>query len=495
MYQIMPYSYADSNGDRIGDLLGIVDSLDYIQDMGYEGLWLTPICPAPTYHKYDPTDYYDIDPSFGTLDDYDILVEECHKRGMTILFDLVFNHTALKHPWFDECVDAHAKKDESNPYYEYYNIKEGSAGGAWHTVKGHSDLVYEGQFYDGMPDLNLQAVLDDGEGFLATELKDIMKFWLVDHDIDGFRLDAVTSYFTSDIESNIKFLTWLNDECKALKPNCYLVGEGSWTGNAPENKRYQSSGVDALFNFDNKSPASSVSVPWAIQSKNSSILAKGMQRQWDTAATGIPAQFIANHDTGRLVGPVGGRSKVGAAKLGHSLLQILPGTTYNYYGDEIGMAVPLGGQGDPDIRLHMDWGDSDIETKDPPGAIAYDLEKDKPYPYGSVATQLADPDSLANHVKKANQLRQRFPEIAHGRTELLDTFIPEGTKIKIGAMTKTYGDSTIILVINPSITDGFIYDFSGLGDVTPVAELSVEGETTYSGTELYLAPGAVVVLR
>ena len=102
MYQIMPYSYADSNGDRIGDLLGIVDSLDYIQDMGYEGLWLTPICPAPTYHKYDPTDYYDIDPTFGTLDDYDILVEECHKRGMTILFDLVFNHTALKHPWFDE---------------------------------------------------------------------------------------------------------------------------------------------------------------------------------------------------------------------------------------------------------------------------------------------------------------------------------------------------------------------------------------------------------
>ena len=93
MYQIMPYSFADSNGDKIGDLGGIEAKLDYISDLNYTGIWMTPICPSPTYHKYDITDYLDIDPQFGSLSSFDSMVQKAHEKGMTVVFDLVFNHT------------------------------------------------------------------------------------------------------------------------------------------------------------------------------------------------------------------------------------------------------------------------------------------------------------------------------------------------------------------------------------------------------------------
>ena len=97
-YEIFPGSYYDSDGDGSGDLQGIIQKLDYIADMGFNGIWMTPIMPSPTYHKYDVTDYYHIDPSFGTLEDYQALVEACHERGISLLVDMVFNHTSSEHP-------------------------------------------------------------------------------------------------------------------------------------------------------------------------------------------------------------------------------------------------------------------------------------------------------------------------------------------------------------------------------------------------------------
>ena len=495
MYQIMPYSFADSDGDGIGDLFGIVDKLDYLADLHYEGLWLTPVCPSPTYHKYDVLDYYDIDETFGGLGAYDDLVEGCHERNMTILFDLVLNHSALDHPWFKACCEAHIRGDTEDPYYEYFNIQERLSGGAWYKVPGSTGLAYEARFYSGMPDFNLQAILDNENGPLAEEFRSIFKFWLIDHDVDGFRLDAVTSYFTGDRASNLAFLTWLNKECRALKPNCYIVGEGNWTGNSPENQGYQASGVDAFFNFDNTSITSSYSVPSLIRDRKPSVAkyGKGMQMQWECAAGGIPANFIANHDTSRLAVVVSGRKSLVNAKMGHSFLQMLPGATYVYYGDELGMCTPMNNAGDPDIRLHMDWGD-EYTPNDPPGAVKYDESK-LAYPYPSAKEQLADPDSLLSHVRKVNLLRQQFPEIARGKTEVVDSYTPEGSNVTLALLSKVTEDSTIYLAINPSATNGYIYDFSVLGDVKPVAEVSAVGETTYENNLLYLAPGAVVVLK
>ena len=105
-YEIFVYSYQDSNGDRIGDIQGLISRLDYVKDMGFTGIWLMPIMPSPSYHKYDVTDYMDIDPQYGTLDDFRKLVKECHARGIKLIIDMPLNHSSLQHPWFIEAAKA-----------------------------------------------------------------------------------------------------------------------------------------------------------------------------------------------------------------------------------------------------------------------------------------------------------------------------------------------------------------------------------------------------
>ncbi len=489
-YELVPYSFADSNGDRIGDLKGVEDKLGYLADLNYTGIWMTPIFPSPTYHKYDATDYFNIDPQFGNLEDFDSLVTKAHEKGIKVILDLAVNHTSNSHEWFKKCCQAWVDEDTSNYYYSFYNIQERSAGGAWHSVPGSNKYAYEGQFWSGMPDLNLQDVLDNPDGNLANELKRIFQFWLGDHNVDGFRLDAVTSYFTSSKDKNLEFMTWLNNECKAINDDCYLVGEGSWSGNSSENRTYQDSGVDSFFNFMNQSAAELYSIPSAILARDASKLAKGMSQQWKTASNGIPANFIGNHDTVRLVGPTGGRSNALAAKFGHTLLGILPGAIFNYYGDETGQSVPINGNEDPDKRLHVEWGDSYV-TNDPPGSCTYD--KEATYPYGTVKAQLADPDSIVSHVKKVNLLRKQFPEIARGTTALIDEKEMEDDTV-IAVISKKTETSEIYLVINPSTTKSYQYNFAHLEGYKPVAELSVSGKSTAKSGTLFLEPGALVVL-
>ena len=247
-YQIFPYSFADSDGDGIGDINGIIAKLDYIADMNFEGIWLTPVHQSPSYHKYDVVDYKTIDKKIGTLEEYDRLVEECHKRGMTVLLALVFSHTSDKHEWFESCYAAHVRNRPQDQYYNYYNFerKSSSKPSGWEDYD--NSWMYECQFWSGMPDLNLQSVLDEPDGYLANDLKEIMRFWLEDHNVDGFRLDAVTSYFTGNNTKNKEFLTWLNNTAKSIKKDCYIVGEGAW-GNVAENRTYQESGVDSFFAF------------------------------------------------------------------------------------------------------------------------------------------------------------------------------------------------------------------------------------------------------
>lgn len=169
----------------------------------------------------------------------------------------------------------------------------------------------------------------------------------------------------------------------------------------------------------------------------------------------------------------------------------MPGAIYDYYGDEVGQVVPTQKKGDPDIRLHIDWGDEFV-TQDPPGSCTYTL--DTTYPYPNVKDQLADPSSILNHVKKINLLRKQFPEIARGKTELLDTFEYPGSGVKIAAISKKTEEKEIAIVVNPSLEYYFDYDFSALEGYTPVAEVSVKGNSTYHDHILQLTPGAVVVL-
>ncbi|HHX12636.1 MAG TPA: alpha-amylase, partial [Clostridiales bacterium] len=186
-YEIFVYSFNDSDGDGIGDIQGLISKLDYINDgdpttdtdLGFDGIWLMPIMPSTTYHKYDVTDYYSIDPQYGSLDDFKELIEECHKRGINLIIDLVFNHTSAKHPWFKEAVsylegleEGQEPNPKEGPYVEYYNFDKDKKGAAGYHKTGRSDCYYEGIFWDQMPDLAL-----DNEN-VRGEIEKIAKYWL-----------------------------------------------------------------------------------------------------------------------------------------------------------------------------------------------------------------------------------------------------------------------------------------------------------------------------
>ena len=459
IYQIFPYSYADSNGDGVGDLKGIIDKLDYISSLNYTGLWLTPIHQSDTYHKYDVDDYMSIDEKFGTLEDYDNLVKGCHDRKMTILMDLVINHSSDTNQWFKKCIAAHQRNQVDNQYYNYYNVQKFSGGNVPSGyAKYNNSLIYEARFWNEMPDLNLQNVLDEPDGYLAKDLKKIFRFWLIEHHVDGFRLDAVTSYFTGDNEKNKQFLTWLNTACQSIKPGCYIVGEGDWTHNSGENRYYQESGVDSFFEFANSGAGGYIDL---ITNGDASCYKCALEKNKNDACgyngkQGIPAVFVANHDTGHMIGCVKGRNDVTNLKFAHGVQALMGGTTFTYYGDEVGLAVPPNTDGrDENKRLPMPFGDS-YTCRPVSGASKYD-EKDVNV-YGTVKNQINDKDSVINYVKKANLLRRQFPSLARG--DFQQMYVSDNDEFC--AVIRRMQGETILVCINASrVKNGsYTFDFS-----------------------------------
>lgn len=496
-YQIFPYSYADSNGDGIGDLRGIIDKFDYIKSLNYTGLWLTPVHSSPSYHKYDVVDYKSIDSSFGTLNDYDELVNKCHDNHMTIILDLVFNHSSDENRWFQKCYAAHLRNQVNDQYYNYYNFKHLSTNEATPTgyTRLSATLAYESRFNSDMPDLNLGEVLAHPDGYLAKDLKEILSFWLIDHDIDGFRLDAVTSYFTGDIDKNVSFLTWLNKECRALKKDCFIVAEGSW-GNNNENKRYSESGINGCFQFDDSRADGYIAQ--TIAQQDSTYLAYTINKNAECVPTdninAIAMPFITNHDLGRTVGYVSGRNQPQKVKFANGILQLLNGTTFAYYGDEIGMAVvsQTGDNAkDEDKRQPMNWGDS--YTCKPVRGSSKASDKEK-YPFGSLKKQINDKSSIVNYIKKANLLRLQNPEIARGKTNSIfansdDTF---------AVVSKTYKNEKIYICLNCSAKKSFEYDYSSLNvtDILGVLEATTSVKKGQkSDQSIIVPPYGIVILR
>lgn len=188
-YEIFVYSFCDSDGDGIGDLKGVTSKLDYLQELGVNGIWLMPIHPSPTYHKYDVTDYYAIDPQYGTMEDFEELMEQCRERDIRVILDLVLNHTSSEHPWFRAACDALASGNPENcPYVDYYFFDQEPKTADYYPVEGTS-WQYEGKFWSGMPDLNLENPA------LQEEIERIMAFWM-DKGVSGFRLDAAKEFFS-----------------------------------------------------------------------------------------------------------------------------------------------------------------------------------------------------------------------------------------------------------------------------------------------------------
>lgn len=436
-YEIFVYSFCDSDGDGIGDLNGIRSKLDYIQDLGFDALWLTPVHPSDTYHKYDVKDYCAIDPEFGTMEDYEALLKDCHNRGMRVFLDLPVNHTASGHPWFQEAaaycrsLPAGSTPDTSVcPYADYYRFSPEPKDGC--AKLPDSDWYYEARFWSEMPDLNLS------NDAVRKEISDIVSFWL-EKGVDGFRLDAVTSYYTADPESNVEFMRWFTDTCMAVNPDCYIVGE-AWTDRKSIAKLYES-GIDSLFDFpfaDSEGIIRSV-LNKAYKAEDYVQAMISTQEQFSAANPGyIDAPFYTNHDMGRSAGYYGADDGP-KTKMAYAMSLLMSGNSFVYYGEELGMK---GAGKDENKRAPMYWS---ADPEDPGmcrGPKDMDAVEMKFPPFSE---QKDDPLSIWNWFREVIRVRKAFPVIARGTTAKADTISNDS----IAAFIRhAEGEDTVLIVMN-----------------------------------------------
>ena len=481
-YQIFVGSFSDSNGDGLGDLRGIINRFDYLNDgdpnsgmsLGIEGIWLSPIFTSPTYHKYDCNDYYEIDPKFGTMEDLKELVDLCHGRGVQIILDLVVNHTSTRHVWFQKFLTAHQNYDESDPYYDFYTWGTGSQPGRSFHKLGNTSHFYEGNFSNEMPELNYD------NPNVRQALVDVAKFYL-DLGVDGFRFDAAKYIYYGEAERNTDFWDWYMAQLRSIKPDVYSVAE-VWDGDGVTIP-YNSS--TNCFNFTMSQVGGQIAQTAA--NGDPGVLARYIESYLQQIRALRPdamlCSFIANHDMDRTAGflPISnGRAFVGA-----NLNILTPGSPFIYYGEEIGLRGSRGGANtDANRRLAMLWGDGDT-VKDPIGA-----DYDSAGRNGTVADQLPNGKSLYNHYKKLIAIRQANPEIAYGEFKALEL---EGTKA--GGFLSTWQGNTVCVLHNTS-TDEAKIDLSQIPGFSFESFTAVGlGSAKIEGTILTLDGQTSVVLR
>lgn len=407
-YEVFVQAFADSDGDSIGDLPGLIAQLDYLESLHVDALWLMPVHPSPSYHKYDVVDYRAIHPDYGSMDDYRRLVEEAHRRGIKIILDLVVNHSSDQHPWFQA-----AKAGPDDPYRDYYvwadfdsireeiekkEVSEDSDNlTQWHPLPGQDERYY-GFFWRGMPDLNFDHPQ------VRAEIYAIGRFWLEQVGVDGFRLDAARHIYPSDEqEKSHQFWEEFRAEMHKANPEVYLVGE---VYASPEIVTPYLKGLPALFNF-----GLADAIIRALNHGQDSGLVQlhhGIRTAYQAVNPHfVDATILSNHDQTRIMSALG--DDPAKARMAASLLFTLPGTPYLYYGEELGMRGRFPHE---NIREPFLWGDDApqqthwIALRDnPPGAVA------------PLAEQQRDSSSLYHHYRRLIQLRKRQATLLHGEIE------------------------------------------------------------------------------
>jgi glycosidase len=404
-YEIFVRSFADSNGDGVGDLNGITARLDYLKWLGVSGLWLTPIYPSASYHGYDVTNYFAVNPQFGTLADFHRLLREAHARGIEVLIDMVLNHTSNLNPWFERALDPGSR------YHDWYIwagkrtdlAAQSSVGNpAWHERGGQ---YYLGDFSDGMPDLNYDNAA------VRREMIKVGRFWLA-QGVDGFRLDATTQIyidFKSDIgspravENNIAWWQQYDEALRATDPDVFLLGEVPADTEAQAAPYY--AGLNSVFDF----PLAKVLLA-AAGSETSPDLGSYVQkalRRFRQNARGpiVDSPFIGNHDRDRVLDQLHGN--VSHMRMAAAMLLTMPGDPFVYYGQEIGMH---GVKPDPSIREPMRWDRNPHDA----GETTWEPGPDNASPDLSVAAERADPQSLLYFYRRLIHWRSDLPALRNG---------------------------------------------------------------------------------
>jgi alpha-glucosidase len=497
IYEIYPRSFQDSNGDGIGDLNGITSRLDYLKTLGVDAIWLSPIYPSPQVDfGYDISDYEGIDPQYGTMADFDRLVEEAKKRDIRIIMDLVLNHTSDKHKWFIE--SASSKNNPKRNWYVWNKGKNGRPPNNWQSVFGHSaweldpktGQFYYHKFYIQQPDLNW----DNPQ--VRKAMYDVARFW-VNKGVAGFRLDAITTLFEDpqmrnepemkdangkpminaygDVELNDMYTNNLPQVHEVLRDlrkvtdsyksrNVVLIGE-TYLSNIGDLRRMYGANDDEL------------QLPMDMQVGFINKLDAGLFRQRiNEVETEIgkdqPLIVFDNHDNPRWDRYGDGVHNLDIGRMLAAILFATRATSLMYYGDEIAMATtpptrkedvkdPIGVTGWPKEkgrdgeRTPMQWDDSKNAgfTTGTPWL---------PVPSSSstvnVQKEVADTDSMLNWYKQFIELRRSNPALRDGNQTMLNT----GDNNVLAWMRQVPGQPPVVVACNfTAEPQKFSFDFSG----------------------------------
>ncbi|MDK8181688.1 alpha-amylase family glycosyl hydrolase [Paenibacillus sp. UMB4589-SE434] len=480
-YEIFVRSFYDTNKDGIGDLNGITAKLDYLQDLGVKHLWLMPINPSPSYHGYDVTDYYSINPDYGTMEDFKRLLTEVHKRDMSLVMDLVVNHTSSEHPWFTQSMKGidHPKR---NWYMWAEDLKlDPATRGAWGQQAWHqkNGQHYLGIFWEGMPDLHM----DNPD--VRAEIKKAAQFWLK-LGVDGFRLDAAkhvyedfqnTSQDPAVVKSNQLWWQEFRKAVNEVQPDTYLVGE-VWDSPAVIGP-YLNEALNSAFNFD----LSKRLISMVADEKDADVgaMLSRIYTYYSKQSNGqfVDAPFLSNHDGNRVMSELG--SNVNHAKMAASVLLTLPGNPFIYYGEEIGM---LGMKPDERLREPMQWSmdaKADGMTSWEPAA-----SNEKTV---SAEQQMLDPQSLWHHYKKLITYRNSDKVLQNGGIQSYTS-----GQDKVAGYIRATKDEVRLVLHNLSSTKQEIKLQSGAAEtMKSLVFSSIDGAVLANGT-CTIPPYSTVVL-
>ena len=418
-YEIFVRSFADSAtgplaNDGIGDFQGLIAKLDYLNDgdpetsddLGISGIWLMPINPSPSYHGYDVTDYYDVNPEYGTKEDFKSFMHEAHRRGIRVIMDLVLNHSSSEHPDFKRAL---AGDPQARARYLFVEkppspIYLGPWGQTvWQEIGGQH---YYGIFWSGMPDLNYR------NPEVSAEAERIAKFWLEEMGIDGFRLDAIRHLIEdgremSDTPATRDWLVRFNAALDRISPDALTVGE-IWTQTEIVSEYVADDAVDLAFEFN-----LAEALMDAVSSGDKTALAYTLDNVEQSYPDQRYASFLTNHDQDRVMSVLDG--DLAKVKLAASLLLTAPGVPFIYYGEEIGLT---GRKPDERIRTPMPW---DTERNAGFTTAATPWEALEPgHGIRNVASQAQQEDSLLSLYRRLVHLRHGHPAL-RGDYQAIDT--------------------------------------------------------------------------
>ena len=506
-YQIYPQSFADTNGDGIGDLRGIISKLDYVKSLGVSAIWLNPFYDSPFGDAgYDVRDYKKVAPRYGTNLDAKLLISEAHKRGIRVIVDLVAGHTSVEHPWFQESLHKDAKTDKG--FYVWApkdaNVQDFIAS------PGPREGKYLKNFFPFQPALNYGYGRPDparpwehrpsSPDCMAVReaMRDVMKYWL-DQGCDGFRVDMAASLIKKDDNKELAALwndyrTWL----KRYKPDAVLVSE--WSN--PAKAIPSGFDIDFIIHFEN--PAYRHLMNPIVQRDNANhsffsvdgsgditaFLAEYLQQYEKTKALGFISLPTGNHDFSR---PRFQGREIPDLKVIYTMLLTMPGVPFIYYGDEIGMRNlkgwpdKEGAQWRGSCRSPMQWtaGTNAGFSTAPADKLYLPLDPDPQRP--NVADQEKDPNSLLNFTRQLIALRQKNPSLGP-----LGGFKP--LYAQKGAYPFVYlrsgGPENFIVAVNPSPA-ATECDVPELDGATLILGSGVEA----TGTKLKMAPASYAIYR